>query len=232
MTLIKLSLLLFALLMPSLANALTMGEREYECPLGGQKFTAISVNSYTQFGKRLDLKPFGTFIAPIPLPICPENGFIIYKQDFSEEEVEIIKPFILSSEYQTLRRNNTGHYLLAKVFEYQKEDIEEIAYSYLQASWETERERTRYVKYLGLAIEAYQRVLEKKSITQETEFTARFLLVELNRLRGNFDLAKSKLSDLLKHVEISGFKKKIIELERKLIKDENSVPQDIPTSDD
>jgi len=34
---------------------------------------------------RLDLKPMGALIAPNPLPVCPDNGFVVYKKEFTRD---------------------------------------------------------------------------------------------------------------------------------------------------
>lgn len=208
--------------------ALTMGVVEYECPLGGGKFEAKVVASYTRFGHRLDMKPLGALVAPIPLAVCPENGFIMYQEKFSPEEVSKLKPFILSSPYQKLRKGNTPYFLLAKIMEFQKLSPMDIAYAYLQASWEVEEgDRKRYETYLRHTIAALRKVLEQTDKNADQEFTARFAIVELTRLLGNFSDAEKELVDLEKSMKIKGFQKDLVSQERALIENKNSTPQEV-----
>src|SRR5262245_20026034 len=68
--------------------ATTFLKVELTCPIGGQKFKATIVTSNTFWGRRLDLKPVAPTPSSVPrlLPVCPENGFVMYKREFSDEE--------------------------------------------------------------------------------------------------------------------------------------------------
>lgn len=220
------SIAIVILLSPFASNALTFYPVERECPLGGERFSFTSVSSYTQFGKRLDLKPIGAMMAPMPLAICPNNGFIMYKSDFSEVELNNLEKFVLSAEYQSLRDTNTDYYLLAKIYEYLNKPFSEIAYTYLKASWEAEG-TNNYPIYMKLSASYYQKSVEQEHLFKNLEFSVRFLLVEINRLLGNFKLAESNLELLSQAFENEDFATKWIDIERDLINNKDANPKNI-----
>jgi len=54
------------------------------------------------------------------------------------------------------------------------------------------------------------------------------LLVELNRLKGDFDLAKLKLKELEANLTPVGYEKVLVAFEKELIDSQNSQPQMLP----
>jgi hypothetical protein len=129
------------LVFPLSANSMTFREEKVTCPLDGTSFEQELVGSYTQFGVHLDLKPYGALIAPIPLPNCDSSRFPIYREDFSKEEIERLKAYVKSSEYQAMIENEAQYYVVAKLRQHLNEPLEKIAYSFLQATWQAGLER-------------------------------------------------------------------------------------------
>src|SRR5262249_2994831 len=107
----------FVVFANSRVEALTFGETEVTCPIDGKRFTTKVVNSYSMFGRWLDMKPMGALVVPLPLPVCPENGFVIFKQTFSDDEMEKLKLIVLTDEYRSLRRENTDYFMIAYLME-------------------------------------------------------------------------------------------------------------------
>ena len=208
--------------------ATTLITKERICPLGGERFTVNVLGSYSTFGQRLDLKTLGTYgTDPFRLEVCP-NGFVDYKENYSKAELNKLEDLITSDNYQTLRLDNTDYFLLAKISEYMGADKLRIGGIYLKASWEAENKgnRTQYVQYLNLAIDHFNAAVD----TGDTEvgFTYRFLLVELNRLKGDFDSAKLKLKELEANLSIDEYGKVLVALEKELIDSQNSKPKKLP----
>jgi hypothetical protein len=208
--------------------ATTLITKERICPLGGERFTVDVLGSYSTFGQRLDLKTLGTYgTNPFRLEVCP-NGFVDYKENYSKAELNKLEDLITSDNYQTLRLDNTDYFLLAKISEYMGADKLRIGGLYLKASWEAENKgnRTQYVQYLNLAIDNFNAAVD----TGDTEvgFTYRFLLVELNRLKGDFDSAKLKLKELEANLNIDEYGKVLVALEKELIDSQNSKPKKLP----
>jgi len=253
------------------SNASTISHIEYTCPLGGEKFSVVTQMSYYQSGMRLDLKPEGAFYSvPEPIPVCP-NGFVIYQQDYSDDELKRLKIFILSDQYQLLRKGNSDYFLLATILEFMGYHKDTVGYTFLEASWEVEGDssaflgqekydkdgggvisesltpktlyalaqeklnsistahfnREKYIQYLDLAIENFEAVLSLEDSNGDM-FTVYFLLVELNRLKGSFEVASKHIKALESHVTTTEYQKELVEFEKRLIKNNNSTPKNLP----
>jgi hypothetical protein len=201
------------------AMATTFLEQEFTCPIGGQTFKATIVASSTFFGQRLDLKP----IAPMPsslLPVCPEDGFVMYKSKFSDEELSKLAPIVLSAEYQRERAENTSYFMVAYMHERMGADDEKVGMLYLQASWEAETERPQLVsRYRSLALEKLQLVLG-----QNPRSDVVLVVAELERLLGRFDVVETRLAAVPSGTLNEG-QSMVLEQIRKHAQSRNAEPQ-------
>ena len=199
----KFLLTVFLISVSTSSSALLYKEEAFKCPIGGEEFITNIPRSSHHVGTRTDDKPFGMLEAPWPHPVCSENGFVMYKDKFTNKEIENIKPYIFSSEYQGYRFSETRHFLLAKIFEYQQRPISEIADTYLKASWEAEG-GPNYNRYLKLALgafelslkQAFELSLKQDYIYIKSKWQWQYMIVELNRLLGNFKVATVELENL------------------------------------
>ena len=208
--------------------ATTFQTQERICPIGGERFTENVIMSYSVFGRRLDLKPQGTYgTAPVPLVVCP-NGFVDFKKNYSEEEIISFTSLINSTSYQNSRSGNTDYYMLAKILEHAGAPKLNIGWTYLEASWEVENKRSlkKYLQYLNLAIDNFNAAVETGN--REVGFKIRFLLVELNRLKGDFESAELKLKELEANLTLVGYEKVVVDFAKELIDGRNSKPQSLP----
>ena len=219
--------LLLAIFVASLSShATTYSTERIACPVGGEIFTTEVMMSYSIFGRRLDLKPHGSHgVGPRPLVLCP-NGFVDYKNNYSQEELIKLTELVNSEDYQRLRSGNNEYFLLAKILQHMGADKLTTAWHYLNASWMAENNynRSQYVRYLNLSIND---MIEAKS-EGEVGFTPRFLIAELNRLKGDFEAAMTHLKDLEANWSAKDYELVLIEFERGLINDKNSNPMSQP----
>ena len=211
------------------SSATTYQTEERICPIGGERFTVEVLMSYSTYGKRLDLKPLGRDPSAVPQPliVCP-NGFIDYKKKYSEEEIISFTNLINSPSYQRLRSGNTDYFMLAQMLESMGADKLTMGWTYLEASWEAEYlyRRQKYVPYLNSAIHNFNLAVDESD--DEIGFTYRLLVVELNRLKGDFDTAKLKLAELEANTTPIGYEKIVIDFVKELINNQNSDPQELP----
>jgi hypothetical protein len=180
----------------------TMATTSYQvtvtCPIDGQPFTATLVGSYFQSGMRLDFKPVGSLIAPMPYPVCPGNGFVMYQDTFSESALSAIREIVASDEYRQLRSNNTDYFMVA----YVKQRLGttnhyDLGHTYLRASWEAERDIPELVDpYRRLARQAFDDFLRTERNRTEEWWTAAILATELDRLLVQFDTVEFRISIL------------------------------------
>ena len=179
------------------AQALTMGTREFVCPIDGRKFMAKTVNSYTRLGQRLDLKPIGALLAPLPVPVCPTNGFPVYKRIFTPDEIARLKAIVSSRAFKDARKRNSDYYMVGFLKDRMGETKFAVAYSYLRASWETEnKKRGLHRRYLALAVSTFDTFAKTARPTTKSWWTAQLLAGNLERRLGRFDAAAKRLSGL------------------------------------
>lgn len=136
------------------ASAMTMLPVDYVCPVGGETFTAQTVGSGTAYGHFLDGQLYGPIGSPWPLVQCPGNGFLLYKRDFSAEEIARLTPYVESAEYQVLRHTETSYGLLARVLRHMGEPDQVLAGVLHQATWQAQGEQ--YPRYVAAAAAIWQ----------------------------------------------------------------------------
>jgi len=128
------------------AHSTTFAEVEFECPVGGEKFTADVVVSNITFGQRPDGKPYSPLPVP-PIVECPDNGLLLFEDEFSEEDLTILTAVVQSEEYQSMRTTETPHFrafwLKGRLG---RDRISQLG-SLLQATWETDENYDRKVRY-------------------------------------------------------------------------------------
>jgi hypothetical protein len=180
------------------ALALTFREVEYTCPIDGKVFKTRVVASYTQFGMRLDLRPVGALVAPIPLPVCPDNGFVMYKKTFSDAELAKLKPVVLGEDYRRKREANTSYYMVAYLRERMGAQDYELAQLYLKASWQAEGRKELHLleQYRSLALQRFDAFVNKSTDRSPQWWSAAVVAAELERLLGRFDNAEARLNKL------------------------------------
>ena len=181
------------------ASALTYREVTYTCPLDGRTFAYRAVNSYSQFGMQLDLRPTGALVAPMPMPVCPDSGFVVYRDDFGDEEISLFRRLVQAPEYRALREAETDYFVAAHQAGKLGEDAWTIAILTLQATWEVEEKPEKYGHYAALAITRLEEAGKDYSPDGETGeqwWTVKLLVVNLYRRLGEFDTAAKLLTAL------------------------------------
>lgn len=115
-------------------------EAELTCPLGGERFTALRLGTHSTYGRYLDWRLVSYLALPVPMPICPGNGFPIDRavDEFTPELIATRQEAIERPEYQALLGEHTSYYLYARMLELTGEDPDQVWWYYLSASWEAE----------------------------------------------------------------------------------------------
>lgn len=210
------------------AKALTFGEVDVVCPLDGEKFRTVEAMSGTQFGMYLDLKPLGPIAAPWPIAKCPSSGFVVYKRNFTPEEISQLRPYVASPEYQALQRSETNYYLAAKLQSVVKAPAGAVAFTLLRATWEA-KPGNQYAAYAAEALDAYKLALQQPYENPRQEITDRLVAGELERRLEKFEEAKSRFSTLADgQLAGNASLRPIVDLQLKLIAERNSRPAMVP----
>lgn len=138
--------LLLSALFVAQVEATTVVEEKYVCPVGGEKFKAMAIASYTSWGQRPDGRSYGT-LPVYPIIECPKNGMLLIDNNFAEAEVQALIGLVPSAEYQAMRTSETPHYrawwLKSKIGRGGYEQASML----LQATWETDKNFDRKVRY-------------------------------------------------------------------------------------
>ena len=117
-----------------------------KCPVGGKSFTYTSTASMSQWGDRPDGKPYGSWTFPMPLPECPDNGLVVYRE-FSRDETKALKPLLATPEYGQLRSTETPYYRAYWLMGKLGDPAENQIWVLQQAAWESDEDPARKARY-------------------------------------------------------------------------------------
>jgi hypothetical protein len=183
------------LLAPAAASALTTAVEDFICPLDGTTSSRTVVMSYTVFDQRLDFRPIGALLSPPPVAVCESNGFVLYKEDFSDAEIAALRAIVASDEFKALRAGNGDWFMAGYLAERMGTPPAETHFMYLYASWaDEESDPARSARYLALAFERF--VLAERVATpgEEDWWIARLMQIEIHRRFGRFEEAERLLA--------------------------------------
>lgn len=171
------------------------------CPIGGGAFDyAAPAPAAASSGERPDGKPYGGAY-PLPLPECPDNGLVLYK-DYSPEEVARLEPLVASEAYQALRKDDTRYYRAYWLMKQMGLGPEEYLWVLLQASWEAEGKPELRARYLAELAEASAKVPARPADLNWIGMEGR--AIDALRELGRFDEAQARLDKVpLKGLEVA-----------------------------
>ena len=200
---------------------------ELVCPIGGEKFKMAQVGSSFISNRYLDLRPFGPGPAPWPLAKCPSNGFVIFRDKFSDSELDQLREFVATSEYRELTRIHRNYYLAAVLQRHIQAPPEQVAFTLLQATWQA-TSKQQYKHYAQEALDGYRVLLNEPNPDKEKWTTYQLVAGELERRIGNFDDATKRFSELKNSHPDDAHIQEIIQLQLSLIADRNTGTQLMP----
>jgi hypothetical protein len=227
---------LTALLLAPSAQAMTVMEQDFVCPIGGETFKQQMAGSGTQFGMFLDTKPYGPIAAPWPLAVCPKNGFVIYKNDYDDNEKKALTAYVASEEYRAMVRQDTAYYRAAMLMRRVDPNNRDLPLLLLSATWETETDPVRYARYAEAALEAFRALTAKEDAAKleskearQTRLHRRLLIGELLRRLSRFDEASAHFATLETDIaDQPAFLKGIVRYQRELIAARDAAPHRVP----
>lgn len=204
-------------------------ETEEVCPVGGEKFTASRLGTHSTFGRHLDWEPVSYMRFPIPLPVCPTNGFVITKEKYSEEELTSLKQVIESKTYRDLySQKHATFFLLAKTYELQNKQPTDMWWLYLNATWEANlcENNDRYKEYALETITAGKKRLAELEESSEEYWVLKVLIANMYRRIGDFKTAQVLIDEFgkpsLKDEESNEYFMLALQLLTKAVKEKNT----------
>ena len=201
--------------------------RGYSCPLGGESFKSLRLGTHSIFGRHLDFKPVSYLDFPAPVPICPSNGFVITKKDYTTEEISTIKALIETDSYQSLyKERHASFYLFAYIADALKEEDVNQWWLLLKASWEADTcgDEAKYKRYALETIEAAKIALQKGGKENQHYIALNTLVPNLYRRIGDFDAAQNWLSNLNDLPQLNAHERLRFTLLKEAISSKNSEP--------
>jgi hypothetical protein len=175
--------------------ATTYSEVVQKCPVGGEKFNALEVGSSTSWGQRPDGRDYGTL--PIwPLKVCPKNGFVIFDDVFSSEELRQLTDAVNSPDYQALvKAGEVPHYRASWLAGRINRPIEQRAGFLMQAGWDSddlaERKQRYQREFADLALQ-----LDLQTAGKNENFWLSLRGVNALRELGDFEKAAVRIAAL------------------------------------
>ncbi len=174
-----------------------LAEKTVACPIGGKEFVIDSTTSLSVLGQRLDLKTLTSAPWVKWPPICPDNGFPVYRRNFSEDELERFRAIVFSEAFAGARETNLPSYMLYFVKRALGSDDYELGHALLVAIWDAEEQSVElYRQYMRLAISHFEAHLDAHTEQDDPWWTAQILVANFERKLGNFDLALTRLDGL------------------------------------
>ncbi len=168
---------------------------------------------------------------PSPIAICPSNGFIMYKEDFSAKELLEIDQYISSDSYQKLYADKHASYYLFYQLSQNVHMDENVSdwWLILNATWEAEGcgDAKKYNKYASEVIEKATLSLNTMETDNKDYFALKLLIPNLYRRMGNFEVAQEWLNkinenNLPNNLQKKNYIKLSIKLLTKAIEEKNS----------
>ncbi|MDO4657816.1 tetratricopeptide repeat protein [Kingella sp. (in: b-proteobacteria)] len=196
----KTQLLTLLLLVASAsASAHTAQEMAFTCPIGGEKFTQTMDTSGTRIGMMTDTRPVGPIATPFSLAQCPSNKFVMFKKEFSPDELAKFERVVNSAEYQQIAAQSPSYLAWGRMMELagENQDAQQMMNIFLQASWQSESQES-----FSKTLEYADKVLANKAISSKDAINTQFLRGEMLRKLGRFDEAKRVFTALQKNPEV------------------------------
>jgi hypothetical protein len=211
-------------------------EEETKCPIGGETFKARYLGTYSTYGRHLDWEPVSYMRFPVPLPVCPSNGFIVAKKEYGKEEIERLKKVIESKPYADLyAKKHATYYLLAKMKELSQEKDDDLWWLYLNATWEADncKNKVLYREYALETISVGSKRLAELKDSDEVYWVLKTVTADLYRRVGDFKASQDLIDKFgepaLKEKEANDYFRLAKKLLQKAVKEKNTAR--VPISD-
>jgi len=215
--------ILMLVLLPSTLNALTLSSAERKCPFDGQVVKYQVMASFYRAGQYLDMQPYGSLLSPRPLPVCPNYNFVIFKTNFTKEELATYKKIIASKEYLDLaKEGHTSYYLLAKMLIEEDPMLAGNGWALLQATWQA-KSSARYELYAKETIKYQKLFLTSLKVGDRSWINSHMIIGNLYRRLGAFEDAKEYFTILKSNSSVLGpLIKQLINYELALVESKDS----------
>ena len=186
-----------------LSCVMTSGHHVYEeisdCPIGGETFSSLRLGTHSTYGRHLDWEPISYMRFPVPIPVCPSNGFVVGEPEYSSEQLNNLEQVVSSKEYQNLyKQKHASYFLYAKTLDLANEKSPDQWWLYLNATWEANNcgDNARYKQYVSLVITEAVSKLASLSPDSEDYWVISIVIPNMYRRIGAFEKAEQYLHEI------------------------------------
>jgi hypothetical protein len=175
-----------------------------KCPIGGATFSYKPALPPAAIGYRPDGRPYADGVVPPPLPECPDNALVLYK-DYSDDEIAKLTPLVESADYQALRKEGQ-YYRAFWLMKQMGVDSNLYLLALLEAAWQADDRPELRARYLAEFADESAKVEPRPDDINWVGMEGR----AVNALRelGRFDEAEARLAkvplDALKVPDLAG----------------------------
>jgi hypothetical protein len=168
------------------------------CPIGGGKYDALRLGTHSTYGSYTDLSRVSYLQFPIAMPVCPDNGFVDFQEDYTPDEIEAFTAVVGSADYKALLGKHTSYFLLARMIEMAGKTSEFDMWwlDNVAASEAASCNLPVFEDYTRRALASSSAALENAKTDADEYWPLQ--LININDLRelGEFDAAAARLSAL------------------------------------
>jgi len=220
----------FALLALCLAPAAAAAAVTVVCPIDGKEFGYEPAPATPIRGRYLDMKPVAAYPTPWPLPQCPGNGFVVYKQGgFSAEELARLAPFVASDRYRAMLGTDTNYYLAATLRRKAGDPAYDVAWTLAEATWQADGDPARYKRYAEEALATFNSLPEGRALPRRQNVLREMMSGELERRLGLFEAAEKRFRRVRDEAEFATSQlQQVIDLQLRLIRRRDTGSHRIP----
>ncbi|MFD2263798.1 hypothetical protein ACFSM5_12930 [Lacibacterium aquatile] len=209
------------------ASATMLYRDKLTCPYDGTQFVETWAT----------IMPYDGYMHGEPFPglfwrtaVCPTNGFPIFKDSFSDEELERLRPAIFSPEFQTMRKADAYSYKVLWLAERlgTVDRAKKIDYLF-KAIWESDHSNPRFPAYTAMLLPLLEEDRQQRVAGGQIAIEREDLYHgDLLRLMGRHDEARSHFTELQPALSVTKWPQwmsEFIDVELKLIDAGDTAPR-------
>lgn len=173
---------------------------KFSCPIGEKEvFLNPELTFPVTYGRNLDWEPASYIGFPPSMPVCPTNGAVITKPDYSDEELELLSMAVDTEEYKNLyAEKHASYFLYAELNRMLELDSQNRWWYLLHATWEASHcdAKDKYRFYALKTIDAAKKRLEELSANENEFWVLNIVIPNLYRRTADFKAAEKWLDRL------------------------------------
>lgn len=172
--------------------------RKFVCPVGGEEFKALVLGTHSTYGRYFDLEPASYMDFPVPIPVCPSNGYVMYQSKPDGSHIKAQRKVIKSRAYKALLGKNTSYHLFAYMAEQLGDEKADLFWLHLNSTWEADQcNRDLYPGYVRNMLKHAEIEIARIDPTHEGFWVLHRTIINGYRRIGEFQEARARFDNVL-----------------------------------